>query len=104
MKSTDNWWFYQDSKGQWRWKRTTFVGKIVGYSPAIPAKRTVSPTPRPAVTWASRSAGSADEARPSRDRIGEASKGVTPGCENSRRHHHHIEDDGEYPEERIRHP
>lgn len=38
MKSTDKWWFYQDSKGQWRWKRTTHVGKIVGYSPGYPSK------------------------------------------------------------------
>ncbi|MDR3560705.1 MAG: DUF1508 domain-containing protein [Negativicutes bacterium] len=32
MKGKDNWSFYQDSHGTWRWKRTTFVGKVVGYS------------------------------------------------------------------------
>jgi len=38
MKSKDNWWFYQDSQGTWRWKRSTFVGKVIGYSQAYPSK------------------------------------------------------------------
>ncbi|HMM19244.1 MAG TPA: hypothetical protein PKA10_00810 [Selenomonadales bacterium] len=33
MKSKDFWWFYQDSQGNWRWKRTTFTGKLIEYSP-----------------------------------------------------------------------
>ncbi|MDR3592230.1 MAG: DUF1508 domain-containing protein [Negativicutes bacterium] len=38
MKSKDIWWFYQDSQGTWRWKRSTFVGKLIGYSQAYPSK------------------------------------------------------------------
>jgi hypothetical protein len=36
--SKDTWWFYQDSQGTWRWKRSTFIGKVIGYSKAYPNK------------------------------------------------------------------
>ena len=32
MKKKDNWWFYEDSHGNWRWKRSTFIGKVIAYS------------------------------------------------------------------------